>query len=71
MSDRRRKFWGWGWEDEGLTAEQQHTVAQLVAARFGLAEVTIQPPPRIDEIELRRSRVSVPSELAEWCSSAP
>jgi alkyldihydroxyacetonephosphate synthase len=71
MSDRRRKFWGWGWEDEGLTAEQQHTVAQLVAARFGLAEVTIQPPPRIEEIALRRPRVSVPPALAEWCSSTP
>src|SRR5215468_5590387 len=71
MAERRRKFWGWGWEDGGPTTEQQARLAQLLAARFGLAEVAIAPPPRLDELALRPARIAPPSALAALCSSAP
>ena len=58
MAERRQKFWGWGWEDEGPTAEQQQRIAQLLAARFGIAAITIAAPPRIEEITLRPPRLS-------------
>ncbi|HVO26484.1 MAG TPA: FAD-binding oxidoreductase [Candidatus Margulisiibacteriota bacterium] len=71
MTARRQKFWGWGWEDEGPTVEQQQRIAQLLAARFGLSEVTIDPPPRIHDIMLRTPRLSPPAPLAGICSTEP
>jgi alkyldihydroxyacetonephosphate synthase len=71
MAERRQKFWGWGWEDEGPTPEQQRNLAQLVAARFRLPEVTIDPPPRLDEITLRAPRLTPPAALAPICSTQP
>ena len=32
MGERRRKFWGWGYEDEGPTHEQQERIAAPLAA---------------------------------------
>src|SRR5262245_36946614 len=71
MPERRRKFWGWGYEGEGPTAGQQEKIAALLAARYGIAPPTIQAPPRIDEIALRTPRVTPPPALAEICSTAP
>ena len=53
MAVRLRKFWGWGYEGEGPTAEQQEKIAALLAARFGIAAPTVQAAPRIEEIDLR------------------
>ena len=71
MSERRRKFWGWGYEGEGPTAEQQSKIAALLAARFGIAPPEIRPPPRIDEIALRPARIAARPALADLCSAAP
>src|SRR6185295_12624377 len=68
---RRRKFWGWGWEDEAPTPEHQAAIAALVADRFGIPAPTPQAPPRIEELDLRPSRVTPPSALAALCSSTP
>jgi alkyldihydroxyacetonephosphate synthase len=68
---RRRKFWGWGWEDEGPTADQQQRLAQLLAARFGLNDIVITPPPRLGEINLRPARLVAPGTLAAICSTDP
>jgi alkyldihydroxyacetonephosphate synthase len=70
MAERRRKFWGWGWEDEGPTAEQQEKIAALVAARFGQSGIRIEPPPALDEIELRPPRIEAPRALAGMCSTS-
>jgi len=67
--ERRQKFWGWGWEDEGPTAEQQQRIAQLLAARFNLGALTIAAPPRIEDIALRVPRLAVPPPLATICST--
>src|SRR5215470_488111 len=66
---RRRKFWGWGWEDEGPTPEQQQKIAQLLAARFNLGDLTITAPPRIEELALRAPRLAPPAALADLCST--
>jgi len=68
---KRQKFWGWGWEDEGPTAEQQQRIAQLLTARFGLGDLVIEAPPRLDEIALRRPRLTPPAALAGFCSTEP
>ncbi|MBI1817656.1 MAG: FAD-binding oxidoreductase [Deltaproteobacteria bacterium] len=71
MTAQRRKFWGWGWEDEGPSAEQQQRIAQLLAARFNLPALSVVPPPRIDEVRLRAPRIAPPAALASICSTDP
>ncbi|MBI3783591.1 MAG: FAD-binding oxidoreductase [Deltaproteobacteria bacterium] len=66
---RRRKFWGWGWEDGGLSGEQQERVAQALAARFELGNVAIAAPPRLEELTLPAPRCPIPANLATFCSS--
>jgi alkyldihydroxyacetonephosphate synthase len=71
MTQRRRKFWGWGYEDEGPTPEQQERIAQLLAARLGVAVPRAERPPRLEELTLRPPRLTVPAALAAFCSTAP
>ena len=71
MQERQRKFWGWGYEGEGPTPEQQERIAALLSARYGIAPPSIQAPPRIEEIALRPPRVTPPPALAAVCSTAP
>ena len=66
-----RRFWGWGREGEGPTAEQRRSIAQALAARFGLGEFTLREPPRIEELQLRAPRLTPPPALAALCSTAP
>src|SRR4029077_10114959 len=70
MAERKRKFWGWGYEDQGPTPEQQKHMAERMAKRFGLDELTITPPPTEKELNLRPPRVSPPDSLKEICSTS-
>jgi alkyldihydroxyacetonephosphate synthase len=67
---RKRKFWGWGYEDMHPNAEQQKHIAERVAKRFGLAPLTITPPPREDELKLRAPRIKPPDALAAIFSTS-
>jgi alkyldihydroxyacetonephosphate synthase len=66
----RRRFWGWGNEGEGPSAEQAHGIAKTLAARFE-TEIELAPEPRIEEIALPAPRVTPPSAVAEICSTDP
>ena len=46
VASRRRRFWGWGWEDGGPSPEHQQAIARVLAARFGVETSTPLPPPR-------------------------
>ena len=71
MTTRTRKFWGWGYEGEGPTVEQQTRMAQLLAARYDMPVPTPRAAPRIEEISLPAPRVSPPAALAGLCTSEP
>jgi alkyldihydroxyacetonephosphate synthase len=68
---RKRKFWGWGYEDQAPNAEQNKHIAERMAKRFGLAPLTITPPPREDELNLRAPRIKPPDALAAIFSTSP
>jgi alkyldihydroxyacetonephosphate synthase len=66
----RRKFWGWGYEGQGPSREQQESIAGLLAARFDTGPLEIVDPPRIEELALRKPRLSPPASLASLCSQS-
>lgn len=68
---RRRKFWGWGYQDQGPSAEHQQAIGAMLAARFGTEVAEAMPEPTIDEIQLRPPRVAAPSTLAAIVSADP
>jgi alkyldihydroxyacetonephosphate synthase len=68
---RRRRFWGWGWEDAGPNREQLQAIARALAARFGLGPPAIREPPHIEELALPAPRLAPPAALAACCSTAP
>jgi alkyldihydroxyacetonephosphate synthase len=71
VAERRRKFWGWGYEGDGLAPEEVDAVAQRFADAFGADAVRPQPAPRVDDLELRPSRVAPPQALAPVFTDEP
>ncbi len=65
--NRKRKFWGWGYEDQGPTPEQQKHMAERMAKRFGLDQLELMPPPKESDLNLRAPRVKPPSALEAIC----
>ena len=70
MPERRRKFWGWGYEDQGPNLEQQRHMAERMGKRFALGPLEITPPPRESELNLRPPRIAPPDSLASICTNA-
>ncbi|HTW86886.1 MAG TPA: FAD-binding oxidoreductase [Candidatus Binataceae bacterium] len=71
MATRKRKFWGWGYEDQGLSLEEQRKLGERMTQRFGLTGFKLTPAPTIDQIALRKPRVAPPSALAAIFSADP
>jgi len=68
---RRRKFWGWGYEDEDLSRAEKEQLAALLASRFGGGELTVTDPPSLAEVELRAPRFQPPASLREILTDDP
>ena len=67
---RRRRFWGWGWEDAGPTDEHARAIGQLLASRFGGTPGSLAPIPTLDALDLPPPRLAPPQTLAVLCSQA-
>ena len=68
---QKRKFWGWGVEGTGPTREQQASMGNTIAARFGTPLLEPIEPPTISEIDLREPRIAPPDSLAHVCTTDP
>jgi alkyldihydroxyacetonephosphate synthase len=66
---RRRKFWGWGWEDEVISEAQRKTLGAMFKAQFPAFEAHELPEPTIDDIELPAPRIQPPSSLGATVSA--
>lgn len=71
MTLRRMKFWGWGYEDLEMDAEEVGAVVSHVTGRLGVEGLKAAAAPRLEEIELAEPRVSVPDSLSGICSIEP
>ncbi len=67
---RALRFWGWGYANEHLSADEEKHIRELIAAFSGAAIEDIAPP-SIDDFDLPAPRVSPPSSLAENFSDSP
>jgi alkyldihydroxyacetonephosphate synthase len=66
---RRRKHWGWGYEDEQPSREELRTAAEGITAHLGFGDGEVEEPVPLEEIGLPASRLSPPPALAEICST--
>ena len=64
----RRKIWGWGLEGQTVTDAETQLIAQVFSQRFGAALVP-EAGPRPEDFALRPSRLSPPSQIADFCFS--
>ncbi|HEX6116238.1 MAG TPA: FAD-binding oxidoreductase [Solirubrobacterales bacterium] len=64
MSARRRKHWGWGWEDQQPDRAGLEAAAAAVHERLGFEVDRIEEPVPLAEVELREPRVEAPAGLA-------
>ncbi|MGH6943409.1 MAG: FAD-binding oxidoreductase, partial [Geminicoccaceae bacterium] len=68
---RRLKFWGWGYEGDGLTPDETEWVFRIYRARLGTSDLAGPPPPKVEEIALPAPRLRPPRTLAAICTSEP
>ena len=69
MSERKFKFWGWGYTDEHASPEERDRLKHFYAQRFSVSHWDEVKPPLAGEISLPAPRISAPSALAAICSS--
>jgi alkyldihydroxyacetonephosphate synthase len=66
---RRRKHWGWGYEDEQPSPDEVRAAAQEIDAALGFGSTEPEAPVRIEAVELPAPRIEPPPELDEICSA--
>jgi len=62
----RRKFWGWGREDETVSDDEVVMLARVFGQRFG-ANLVPKAGPKDTDFTLRPPRLAVPGALARMC----
>jgi alkyldihydroxyacetonephosphate synthase len=66
---RRRKHWGWGFEDQALSREQVEAAAPEMRQRLGFGGDEVEEPVPLEAIELPAPRVEPPDSLSGLTSS--
>src|SRR5918999_5297459 len=69
VTARRRKFWGWGFEDEQPPHAQVERAAAGIRAHLGFGADEVERPVALEDVELPPSRLDPPPALAEICRS--
>jgi alkyldihydroxyacetonephosphate synthase len=69
VTTRRRKFWGWGFEDEQPHHSDVEQAAAGIRAHLGFGDDEVERPARLEDVALRASRLEPPASLAHLCSA--
>lgn len=68
MSERRRKFYAWGFEDQAATAEEMAPVLDTWHRVFDVDDFDVVPAPTLDGVDMPASRItSFPDALKDIC----
>ena len=65
---RLRKFWGWGYADEILSDQEESSIEKRILQTFGVDRVDTLEIPKVSDIELPASRISIPNVLKKFLS---
>src|SRR6516162_8653776 len=68
MAEQRLKYFGWGREGEGMTAEEVTAALDRYQRLFDVTGFDDVVPPGLLEIKLREPRIVAPPALAPHCS---
>jgi alkyldihydroxyacetonephosphate synthase len=68
VSSRRRKHWGWGFEDQQPTPSQVRASAAELGAHLRIKLGEVEDPVSLGALQLAAPRVLPPPSLAEICS---
>jgi alkyldihydroxyacetonephosphate synthase len=66
---RRRKHWGWGYEDEQPSPAEVRATAGWLAEHLQLGAVEVEDPVALEAVRLAPPRVEPPAALAEICAA--
>ena len=69
VTRRRRKFWGWGFEDQQPPHEEVERVGVAARRHLGFGPAEVERPVRLEDVDLPESRIEPPAELAEICAA--
>ncbi|MGI9499895.1 MAG: FAD-binding oxidoreductase, partial [Geminicoccaceae bacterium] len=67
---KQLKFWGWGYEREGLSDAEASNLKGFYQDRFAV-EFSDALQPTVDAIDLGKSRLSPPAALSAICKVEP
>jgi alkyldihydroxyacetonephosphate synthase len=65
--ERRRKHWGWGYEDEQLSAKELQSAAAFLRERLGFGSADPEQPVPLSGLSLRAPRLRAPASLESIC----
>ena len=68
---KRLKFWGWGYEGEGLSTQDQRTLLSTLAQEFGIRGAGNGLVPSLADLSLPAPRLQPPAALASICTGEP
>src|SRR5215210_2404207 len=68
---RRRKFWGWGYEDQQPPHQELERTAAAAREHLNFGPAEVERPARLEDIELPASRLERPGSLAPICRTDP
>jgi alkyldihydroxyacetonephosphate synthase len=71
VGERRRKFWGWGFEDQQPPPEEVTRAGLAAREHLGFGAAEVERPVRLEDLDLPAPRIEPPAALAGICRSDP
>ncbi len=68
---KRLKFWGWGYEGDGLASCDRETLLRTLAEDFGIRGSGEAWTPTVDRVSLPKPRLSPPEGVTAICTQDP
>jgi alkyldihydroxyacetonephosphate synthase len=68
---RRKKVWGWGFEDQQPPAAEVEATAAAARQHLGFEPAAVESPVALADVELRAPRLEPPATLAAICRTDP
>ena len=71
MVSQRMKYWGWGYENNGLNKNQVHSLIKILAQDFGVLASSNIKKPEVSDIKLHKPKLIPPDSLLKFCTNEP